>query len=135
MRTKFALSLKSSFSSSVLHRTSFTAHKNHEVIQAIEYARLLYFNPWPSSKGSMVFSSWLRTLTYDFYFIILVNKLSLLDWGISSCLFGSYESLNKEVSSPFLKTKFALSLKSSFSSCKVKKAFETLTEEICNLLN
>ena len=62
-------------------------------------------------------------------------KLSLLDWEILFCLFGSYESLNKEDSSPFIVTKFALSLRSSFSSCKDKKAFETSTEWICNLLN
>ena len=83
----------------------------------------------------MVFSSWLRTLTYIFYCIILVYKLSLLDWGILFGFFGSYESFNKEDSSPFIITTFALSLKSSFSSCKDKKAFETWTELICNLLD
>ena len=76
----------------------------------------------------MVFSSLLRTLTYIFYCIILVYKLSLLDWGILSSLFGPYESLNKEDSIPFLREKFALSLKISFISCKDEKAFETLTE-------
>ena len=76
----------------------------------------------------MVFSSWLRKLTYIFYYIILLYKLFLLDWGVLFGLFGSYESLNKQESSPFLRKKFALSPKSSFSSCKDKKAFETLTE-------
>ena len=55
-------------------------------------------------------------------------KLSFLDWGILSGLSGSYESLDKEDCSPFIVAKFALSLKSSFSSCMDKKAFETLTE-------
>ena len=50
-------------------------------------------------------------------------------------LFGSYEFLNKEDNSPFLIAKFSLSWKSSFGSFKVKKAFETLTELIWNLLN
>ena len=73
-------------------------------------------------------SSLSRTLTYIFYRIILVYKLSLLNWRILSALFGSYESLNKEDSIPFLRAKFALSLKISFSSCKDEKVFETLTE-------
>ena len=66
----------------------------------------------------------------DLYFLLhnLVYKLSLLDWGILFSLFGSSESLNKEDSSPFMITKYALSLKSSFSSCKDKMAFETSTE-------
>ena len=42
---------------------------------------------------------------------------------------------NFGVHSPFIITTFALSLKSSFSSCKDKKAFETWTELICNLLD
>ena len=50
-------------------------------------------------------------------------------------LFGSCEFLNKEDNSPFLIAKFSLSWKSSFGSFKVKKAFETLTELIWNLLN
>ena len=57
-----------------------------------------------------------------------VYKLSLLDWGILFSFFSSYESLNKEDCSPFIVAKFALSLKSSFSSCMDKKAFETLIE-------
>ena len=76
----------------------------------------------------MVFSSLLRTLTYIFYCIILVYKLSLLDWGILFGLFGSYESLNKEDSIPFLRAKFASSLKISFISCKDEKTLETLAE-------
>ena len=79
-------------------------------------------------KDTMVFSSYLRTLTCIFCCIILVYKLSFLDWGILSGLSGSYESLDKEDCSPVTVAKFALSLKSSFSSCMDKKAFETLTE-------
>ena len=90
----------------------------------------MHFNPWTRLEDMMVFSSWLRTLTYIFYCIILVYKLSILDWGILFGFFGSYESFNKEDSSPFIITTFALSLKSSFSSCKDKKAFETWTELI-----
>ena len=67
-------------------------------------------------KGSMVLSSWLRTVTYISYCTILVYKLSLLDWGILFGFFGSYESFNKEDTSPFLGSKFALSLKSSYLS-------------------
>ena len=45
----------------------------------------------------MVYSSSLRTLTYIFYYIILVYKLFLLDWGVLFGLFDSFESLNKQV--------------------------------------
>ena len=44
----------------------------------------------------MVFSSWLRTVTYIFYCIILVYKLFLLDWGILFGPYGSYEPLVKK---------------------------------------
>ena len=46
----------------------------------------------------------------------LVYKLSLLDWGISSGLFGSYESLNKEDCSLFKIKKICIIIKKLFQS-------------------
>ena len=66
----------------------------------------------------------------DLYFLLYNFGVQIIPFrlGILFGLFGSSESLNKEDSSPFMITKFALSLKSSFGSCKDKMAFETSTE-------
>ena len=63
----------------------------------------------------------------DLYFLLHNFGVQIIPFRLGNLIwfFGSYESFNKEDSSPFIITTFALSLKSSFSSCKDKKAFET----------
>ena len=109
-----------------MHRTSFTAHKNHLIIWANKRAYCILID----GPGKRYDGLWLLIENTDLYFLLhnFGVQLSFLDWGILSGLSGSYESLDKEDCSPFIVAKFALSLKSSFSSCMDKKAFETLTE-------